>query len=268
MTSIITEDTPVPVKLAKTGLGSDLVLLPFRPSSSAGIALNGLTPDGSDGSRTNWYQSITASVTWANTVVARIGFNNNIFGLRFNRQFASPIGVRIDGVAYEVGFEQRLNVTTQAAADYAGWAEGDIIATDLGDGPHEAEIVLPCSVAQTRIVQIYGVIVEARGNPTPPVPGISLLSSALVVPASGTYIALTPSNYSAIGFSGLCFVNTTGADITVSLRYSSGNGVFATVLVPANGSAQWSPPGNRPIYHPIELTASAVGVNAFVGAMN
>lgn len=267
MTSIITDDTPLPVKLAQPGAGADLVFVPFQPGKvSSSLSVNGGGFDGADGTRTNYFRAMAASATWANTVVLTVAFNGNIFGLRWNRSYASPFGIRIDGVAYEVPYQQRLNATTQQLASASALGEGVILATDLGDGPHECEIVLPCSVSQTRNFQFYGMIVEARCNPPSPIVGQSFSSAPIALTTS--YTALNFTTYSITGISSLAFVNTTGADITVSIRYSSANGDFAKVLVPANGSASWTPPSNRPIDHALELAATATGVNCFPGVLN
>lgn len=265
--TVITEDNPLPVQLYDAGAPTrELVMLPFRQPSAGNVVPNGAGTGSGDGTRTNYFGATLASSTWANTTSITVAFMGSTFGLRFSRQYYSPFGVRIDGVAYEVPYSQRLKVDTQLAAPTQALGEGFIIADDLGDGPHEAEIILPCSVSQTRNWQFYGYLVEARGNPPAPVPGMSLLSAGVDLTTS--FAGLNYNGISVTGICGLIFRNTSGADRVVSLRYSSGNGVFADVDVPNGKSVSWAPPGGRPLYHTVEIAADATGVKCFMGTVN
>lgn len=262
--TVITEDAPLPVQLYDDAAPSrGLVLLPFQAVGTSGFAINGGGNDGADGTRTNYFQILSASTTWANTQVHTVAFNGPSFGLRWNRS-AVPIGIRIDGVAYDVPFSQRLNATTRAAASATARGENVMIAYDLGPGPHEAEIVLPCSVAVSRTFQLFGMIVEARSNPPPPTRGVNIIGAPVAITTS--FVALNLATFSAIGFRALEFANTTGADRTINIRYNSTNGQFKALTVPANGYLTWTPPD--PVYHPLEISADLAGVNCFPWIVN
>lgn len=243
-----------------------LICLPFRPDLLSTTTVNGATTQNNDGTRTGTFNIISASASWANSVTIELWINGPVFGLRFPRNSAWPVGCVIDAVAYPVQYGQARNPVTFATTS-SGLADQTIIADDLGDGPHFVQLHLPCSTATSRTAQLMGFLVDARTNAVPPPPrGVHIENTAKALTTS--FQSVTPSNQASYGISGVHFVNTTGAAITVNIRYSSANGVFWSRSVPANDTLDYTPPGGRPIYHAIELSASTTGVNAFIGGLN
>lgn len=243
-----------------------LVSLPFRADLIGTATVNGASGQNNDGTKSGIFSSRSASASWANSLtIEPIMFNGPVFGLRFPRSNPFPVGVVIDGVPYDVPYGQTRNPVTFATAS-SGLADEVIIADDLGDGPHYAQLHFPCSTAATRTMQLHGIVVDSRTNPAPPPRGESLTASPVALTTS--FQSVSVASLASYGISGIHFVNTTGSAVTVNVRYTSGTGTFWSRSVPANDTLDYAPPGGRPLYHPIEISASATGVNAYIAGIN
>jgi hypothetical protein len=239
------------------------VALPFRKGDLTGtvVSPNGAFSEPNDGTFTALFYSLTASSTWATTATSNFGFSGRVFGLRFSRGADAPISVMIDGVAYPVPYGRQLTPATGVAfGGLMGGAEA-ILATDLSDGEHLAEIMIPASATAARSTSIFGYICEAKVNPVPPPRGTRFTKSPTAITTS--FQTFTATN--AYGYRSLHLVNTTVAAITVSVAYAGGT-PFAQIIVPANGDYHWD--FGLPVYHTLDVKASAVGVNALFGEQN
>lgn len=162
-------------------------------------------------------------------------------GIAFVRFGATPnFDVVIDGVAYAVN---------GAAPSDAGLSNGRtdhygcVIFTDLGEGPHDIQIVVTGSgvPGDDRSLYIYGLLVEERYG------GRSVTPCIVNTPVSSvpTTAGSIPYNNGGLlelrGISRVDYYNTDTGPLTVTIKYG-GNIVWSETIA-AGGKASWTPPG-------------------------
>jgi hypothetical protein len=238
-----------------------LVWLPFRKQDLAGTVTTpaGGTafPENNDGTMTGLFYSAAASASWATTATTEFAFNGRAFGLRLSRNgYGDPIGLMIDRVAYPIPYGKFYVPETQVAFSASTPIE-TMIVTDLSDGEHFAQIIVPSSTVAARTAGILGYACEARCNPPPP-PRLGRISRE-PQPVTTAYTAFGPSDVKVYAYSAMYLVNTTGADISVNIRSAGLTLDARQIKVPTGADVPWI--FSRPITNNFQLKASAVGVN-------
>lgn len=246
-----------------------LISVSVAGSASGGTPNTGFAPDENfDGSGSIVVVTAPVSASFANYASWNLHIRGNVFGLRFDPNYASgnplypPIGCLIDGVAYPITPGPLLDSQTyQNAILSSEW--GQIVATDLGDGDHNVSLLFPCTTTGTqRVWAIYGFLVDGAAGYVPyPRAAILPTSNPTAVPTSyGTISSgFFPNSY---GIRKLLFYNSTGSAIQVSVRWSTNGNPFWSMSVPATSTVELDFTG--PVFavaqQALQFLASGAGV--------
>lgn len=241
----------------------NLVMVPFQAARYASQAIGatasyqrGITynPDGSG-------TAINVSVpTGSNGVRIFQLFEGSTFGLRYRAnlltQRVDAITVSVDGVPVTFNPEAALaDLNLESSQDmYFGHT---VTHRDLPEGTHLAEIVLTSGPA-TRSIVLLGYLADQAAGYSPPTRFHQMVIGG-AVGTSFSYVKYGDAPEDLAAISRIAYSNSTESPITVTLSYI-GSTDFATVTVPANGTAAYDfgfPTANARL---VQHRASASGV--------
>lgn len=133
----------------------------FATDNSSGSATANYFPAAGQGNPDG--SGSTIVVTAPNNSGIRIlqSFYGSVFGLRWIRG-TSDFGVVIDGVAYRVTSKLSEPESITALAATAEYENLTVIADDLPDGPHVAELIFANATGSQITWQLWGYVVEQR----------------------------------------------------------------------------------------------------------
>jgi hypothetical protein len=244
----------------------NLVKIPFRSNnfvdettgSTCFFQPTGIT-DNSDGSGTGIYVSVPQGLDVG--VRIRFPFYGSVLGIRWRRDGAAcDFSVAIDGVPYD-GIK---STHTYLANEYGYFTDTEslvVIADDLPDGLHYAEIVVVSQPATTNTIAFYGYLVEERVGYTEK-PRTNFVVSTASLTNSAVSITTGSGNTQARSVRKIFYTNTTASPITVNI---SNNGtVMWQKIVPANDTIDFDFGEQTSINLTYTHQASAVGVNSTV----
>jgi len=230
----------------------DLVKVPFRANhyisqitGSASIGVNqSVAPENGDASDSCLFVTVNAGLN--NGAILKFWFYGTIVGLRWWPQYVGDIdfGVLIDGMPYDIlDSDREGNTPMLAETQYYAFNNSErleILAQDLPDGKHQAEIHFPSNLASgaaNTAWLLWGFLAERRAGYTdfprlldPPSAKTVLTTSAVAVAAEYNN---TQNLYRYLR--SILYTNTSGSVVTVTLQNSSGI-IWQTVLA-AQGSA-------------------------------
>jgi hypothetical protein len=215
--------------------------------------------------------NLAASASLAGPWYAFGNFSGSIFGLAYQVISGSaPLGVQIDGIAYEVPLLPFSNPFGRSVTAIPPRPGACIIARDLDEStPHYLEITAPQSVSEARRWRLMGFFLDRNAGYQDEQPHGFIPSDVYALtttPAAITRSTVTSdaSNYGA-GIRKVHFYNTTAAAIQVSLsRTSSAANSFWSQSCPANGSVDYDPGLILEQNGYLFAYAGATGVNAYV----
>lgn len=253
----------------------DLVQMPFITglfaSGEAGTATVRLQGQPSphinaDNSGTYLTVTVAASASLANSATVKFWITGNVFGLRFSRNPAMPIGCMIDGVAYPVNVTGNVDpVNNNSVGNLYSIVDCDLIADDLGQGRHFVELVFPAFLSgTTRVYNIFGYVVDGQSGyqkPTGQVVSLHQASMAITATTAGTaqYKIIPPG---VRGWRKALFCNTTGSAITIYCVYSLATSfVMWSKSVPANDTIEFDLQGIVTDAANVLFYASGAGIN-------
>jgi hypothetical protein len=203
-----------------------LVKMGFRNghviTSAACVFNRDVTGDNGD------YSSSTISVTLpggpgAVAATIRFPFYGNAFGVRWDRNFdvtQNDFGVMIDGESFYVP-AARSQWDTQLTYNTPDGENRHVVARDLGDGLHWADLVFPANQSGTTLKWLlYGYLVERRASYETPFRGRQIMSQTTLTTTAtainmGSIVGRQPRGVRQIVYS-----NTSAATATVTLQYS------------------------------------------------
>lgn len=253
----------------------DLVQMPFVIGSvtlsATGTATATLTNQplpylNLDGSGTYIRLTVSASATLANSATAKFWITGNVFGLRYLRSAATPIGCMIDGVAYTITAANNADpVTNASVSNLYGAVDYDLIADDLGPGRHFVELVFPAFLSGSqRVYNIFGYVADGNAGyqkPSGQVVTLYQATLALTATTGGTAQNLTLPN-GIRGWRKALFCNTTAGAITVYCVYSTATSVVMwSKPVPAYDTVEFNPEGIIVDSSNIKFYVSGAGIN-------
>lgn len=265
--------------LAETGtfgnpleVSGDLVVMPFRNGALLGAAAGaaGAVATANSGFayndqwQTGLFLSCPANVAYGNSQIVQLVVWGNTFGLSLDRAggYGGKIGCTINGEAYTVDNSAILNSITRVAFSAPAGPNIQILARDLGYGPHFVELVMPCQLTVANLVGIQGYVVERRAGYVAPPRGTSLVvAPAVLVANTWTTRSMQPSASGVYGTRKVIFANNTGGPAVVDVRYSSANasGVpIWTKTLADKDSAEFDLGG--PFYSGYEVRSTVSGV--------
>jgi len=218
-----------------------LVYMPFRRGGELEIINNGGSymsvqsatginqySQNGDGSGSMLLCNIAASATYNSYAQCGFWFAGNIFGLRYDTTASdvTNIGVMIDRISYPVLGKHLLHPATMEISYATPYAYNEILARDLGDGMHYAEIIIPCKLTSTSIARIWGYVVDSAAGYKQQESSMSIGSSQIILGTTNAY--LTNQSQVTIGnlmsVRAIKVINTTGAAIMVTLNTAIGSG--------------------------------------------
>ena len=233
-------------------IGNDLVAMPFLPTNTviavtgAGASFSWSTIGRLQNSTTLCYQFFCN-----NPAIAALGgggvmnfwFHGNRLGLIYHANTLTPMGCRIDGVAYEVPLPGQVDLDTQVASTVWDILPAVMVATDLGDGPHYVQLDLPADPLglSATTFTLYGYLVEAAAGYVRREPMARAVPVHMTVTTTPQTIGNALGTTAVVGADNFILVNTTGAPIIVSLLPPGTNAVDIPISVAANGYTTFNP---------------------------
>jgi hypothetical protein len=238
---------------------------------STSPSISAAFPENGDGTQSGIFISVAASASLANSALIGFWIMGEVFGLRLSKSggyfTANPVGCRIDGVAYDVAVDLARDPVTNGMA-FIGTTPGvlsQIIATDLGSGPHYVELIFPAFLSgATRQYGLLGYLVDSRVGNVAPARGVTL-NLPQIGPAAITWVNVCNPTLAFQGIRKVFVMNTTATAIIVLLRWNSSVNEFWRRTVPANDTLECDLGGI--LYDVLQVYAAATGINvAAVGA--
>jgi hypothetical protein len=236
---------------------SGLVPVPWRSteystnSSGASVSLNSDTLGHWETGQANLFASLT-SATGA-YVTIKVRFYGRAFGIVGNPSGTygwTNVRVLIDGAAYSLP-THRTQFDLGTAIAQPNPHAAYIVADDLEDGEHQAEIVcLGNGLAQS--FNLYGYLCEARAGYVPLPPSAILVGAALLSAATRTLLSTFATSYRL--WTQIQASNVTGTAATLTIDRNSVT--IWRAEIPANGTAALTFP------IPTALNAGLVGLTA------
>lgn len=248
----------------------NLIPIPFRTNncniSAAGTAsavINAVNLTNFDNTSTGMFCTIPANAALGGGLRISFWFNGPILSLRYTEVtgFALPkMAVNIDGVSYSVPASQsRDAISNDVFTNAPAELQQSIIAKNLGEGAHFAEILLQQDTTINTRVYLHGFsVAESSGYVRAP-SGIKCGAAQIAV--TGTYGNILSGNSALASVRKLFFYNTTGSAITVSVRSSStAANPFYVKSVPANDTIELDFGGLAYDITTIQVVGSTTGV--------
>lgn len=247
----------------------EFVAIPFRQGYYSTNDSSGATTlyqegvgvsDNEDGSGSCVLLTVPSGI--GNGARLRFAFYGRTLGLRFRRDSATPdFSVLIDGVAYGVSGKH-----TFLANDNASVTDGEshvIVANDLTDGVHYADVVLVAPSTGSVTLYLYGYLAEKRAGYQAK-PRLQFVYGVNNVPTTSTNIPKGSSTTNTLkGISKIQFYNTTASAITITIQYNA-NTIWSK-SIPANSSDEWNLGGLTSLPSgAFTYQASATGLNALI----
>jgi hypothetical protein len=248
-----------------------LVCIPIRAGlyteATAG-SVSAATPntrfvDNDDGTQTGFNIVIPGSATLANAMTIGFWFLGDIFGLRLQRDATyggNPMGCLIDGASYDVDTSILLNPVVETTTLTQPGLDWQILATDLGAGPHYVELTFPCGLSVTRNYGIHGYIVDTRAGYTPLRRGSKFDIAPTSLTASSVSSLPIFSSHKCYGFRSIILYNPTAGVAIVKIKYTAGATYQWGKSIAAGDSVIFDP--GDIIYHAVDILSDTTGVIA------
>lgn len=226
----------------------NLIPIPFRTNncniSSAGTAsavINASNLTNFDGTATGMFCNIPASASLGGGIRVSFWFNGPILSLRYTELvgYALPkIAVNIDGVNYPVPTSQsRDAISNDVFTNAPAEIQQSIVARNLGEGAHFAEIFLQQDTTLAARVYLHGFSVSESAGYVRAPNGVKCAPAQITLTTS--YGNILSGNSALASVRKLFFYNPTGAAISVSVRaISTATNPFFVKSVPANDTIE------------------------------
>lgn len=190
--------------------------------------------------------NITAvgSTSLASGAVQSVRIHGRTVGVRYRRTATGvpPIfDLVIDGVSYRCDDVSNFTAGSSAAQNSDTSYYGEFIVRDLDDRQHDVSLVVPDSrVTGTNYTLVVLDFLAEKASGYPELPRVGTTTTPAAVPTSAGDIGYATGFSANLLFRGVrkvVYLNTTGADITVTVQRDTA--AVAAISVPANRSAEF-----------------------------
>jgi hypothetical protein len=226
-----------------------LVLVPWREAhiSTTGSLVKGGAGGGDNGDGSTGYiqfQTPTTVGAGSSANYIRWMFYGTTLGVRFDPYFTTggggtyDFGVYIDRVAYRVSKQQYYDESLLPWDIQGNDFHGVIVARDLSDGPHHAEIHVAPNVGVNG-QRIFGFLADSKWyRPTP-----SRAYTGTATPLTTSFVTVTLSSvnrFRGLGLRAILYVNPDTAPRMVTVQDGTGATIWSEII-PIGKSATFNP---------------------------
>lgn len=247
--------------VATRQLQGDLVCVPLRDSNyylenvgATVVFQNNGVPYNEDGTMTGLYVSVPQGLSKG--VRIRFPFYGRVFGIRHKKTDSVPdFSVVIDGVAFKVSGEHTY-LRLDGATSVVDGECGVVVADDLNDGVHYAEIVIYSKASGATTVILTGYLAERRVGYSEK-RRVNTLMAAVAVTTSAVAISVGSFESKIRYVEKIIFTNTTSSPITVTIAFTV---QIWKKIIPADDTVELDLRGTA-LTANVTVMASATGVN-------